>query len=64
MEAFKYTKSWRSPEDFPTVETDEAKVRDDLQSLFDEAAAGINALIDAVNGGAGAALPDGDEVKY
>ena len=64
MEPFKYTKSWRSPEDFPTVETDETKVRDDLQSLFDEAAAGINALIDAVNSGAGVSLPDGDEVKY
>lgn len=54
METFKYTKSWRSPEDFPTVETSEAQVRDDLQCLFDEAAAGINALVTAVNeGGSG-----------
>ena len=51
METFKYTKSWRSPEDFPTVETSEAQVRDDLQCLFDEAAAGINALVTAVNEG-------------
>ena len=44
METFKYTKSWRS-------ETSEARVRDDLQCLFDEAAAGINALVTAVNEG-------------
>lgn len=51
MNAFAYTKSWRSQADFPTVETSEVQVREDMQCLFDEAAAGINAIIDAVNAG-------------
>lgn len=42
---FDFTKSWRNAGDFPTFEPDEAKVRDDLQSLFDELKAGLNRLI-------------------
>ena len=33
---FDYSKTWRSPEDFPTFEYEEEKVRDDMQILFDE----------------------------
>lgn len=42
---FQYSKSWRSAEDFPTYEDDEGKVRDDMQSLFDEARDAVNRLI-------------------
>lgn len=31
-----YTKDWKNPADFPTYETKEAKVREDMQLLFDE----------------------------
>lgn len=31
-----FTKNWENPEDYPTVETDEQKVRQDMQSLHDE----------------------------
>ena len=31
-----FTKDWKSPEDFPTIELNEAKVREDMQLLFDE----------------------------
>ena len=48
METFRYTRTWRSPRDFPTVETSEVQVREDMQSLFDEAAEGINALVEEV----------------
>lgn len=42
---FHFTKSWRNAGDFPSFEPDEAKVRDDMQSLFDELRAGLNRLI-------------------
>lgn len=42
---FDFTKSWRNAGDYPTFEPDEAKVRDDLQSLFDELKVGLNRLI-------------------
>ena len=32
----RYTKDWRNPADFPTYETKEAKVREDMQLLYDE----------------------------
>ena len=48
METFRYTRTWRSPRDLPTVETSEVQVREDMQSLFDEAAEGINALVEEV----------------
>lgn len=31
-----FTKNWENPEDYPTIETDEQKVRQDMQSLHDE----------------------------
>lgn len=45
---FQYTKTWRSKTDFPTYEEREEKVRDDMQCLFDEIAAGLNALAEAI----------------
>lgn len=44
-----YTKDWRNPADFPTVETDETQVRSDMQILFDEARDAVNALVDALS---------------
>lgn len=41
-----YTKNWESAEDFPTYEGDEAKVRSDMQLLFDEMKTAFNNLID------------------
>lgn len=38
------TKTWEDPRDFPTIETSEAQVREDLQYLFTELANGINAI--------------------
>ncbi|MBQ3327148.1 MAG: hypothetical protein IJG86_05145 [Clostridia bacterium] len=43
---FELTKSWENPSDFPTYEEEEAKVRADMQCLFDELADGINTLIE------------------
>lgn len=43
---FEYGKSWRNPSDFPTIETSETKVRDDMQALFDEIAAAHNGLME------------------
>jgi hypothetical protein len=31
-----FTKNWENPSDYPTIETDEQKVRQDMQSLHDE----------------------------
>lgn len=42
---FNFTKSWRNKNDFPTYESNETKVRDDMQSLFDELKDGLNGLI-------------------
>ena len=44
-----FTKTWESPTDYPTYETDEAKVRQDMQSLHDETKNYINeTLIPAI----------------
>lgn len=44
-----FTRSWENPEDYPTVELEEAKVRQDMQSLHDETKDYINEkLIPAV----------------
>ena len=51
LESFEYTKTWESADDFPTIETDEIKVREDIQCLYDEIAAGLNRLITALNAG-------------
>ena len=40
-----YTKSWRNHEDFSTYEPNEARVRDDLQCLFDEMRDAFNAFL-------------------
>lgn len=42
IDLFSFRKRWTNPEDFPTFETDETKVREDMQELFDELAAYIN----------------------
>lgn len=51
LENFQYTKTWRSADDFPTIETDETQVRDDIQCLFDEIADGLNGLTTELNSG-------------
>lgn len=51
FDSFQYSKTWRSSDDFPTIETEEAQVRDDIQCLYDEIAAGLNALIRSLNAG-------------
>lgn len=60
---YNFSKSWRSPADFPTVETEEAQVRDDLQLLHDETRNALWALIDALADATAAAhigAADGD----
>lgn len=42
--AYSYTKLWTNPSDFPTVETNEARVRSDMQCLYDEALGFVNDL--------------------
>lgn len=37
-----FSRNWENPEDFPTVETDEVKVRQDMQFLHDEIKKYIN----------------------
>lgn len=41
---FSFTKNWTHAEDFPTVESDESRVRADMQALHDEAKEGLNYL--------------------
>lgn len=48
---FEYTKSWRNADDFATYESSEERVRDDMQCLYDEAAAAINRLISEIKAG-------------
>lgn len=36
VEKFEFTRNWNNPTDFPTYEPDEAKVRADMQALYDE----------------------------
>ena len=42
---FKFTKLWTSQDDFATIETDESRVRSDLQFLHDESKNGLNSLM-------------------
>lgn len=50
-----YTKSWESPEDFPTFEQDETRVRADMQLLYDEIKDFINGeLVAPLNSKSGA----------
>jgi hypothetical protein len=55
FERLKFTKEWTDRGAFPTVETDEAKVRADMQVLHDEAKAGLNKLMDALEAAESAA---------
>ena len=52
---YDFSKSWLNPTDFPTIETDEAQVRQDLQCLHEETRQAIWALIDALSSADGAA---------
>jgi len=46
-----FSKNWKSASDFPTLETDETKVREDMQLLHDETMRALNALMDALEQG-------------
>ena len=43
---YQFSKDWRNPTDFPTVETNEAQVREDLQLLHEETKQALWSLID------------------
>lgn len=45
IEQLSFTKDWTKPEDFPTLETDETKVRADMQLLFDEIRQYLNGVL-------------------
>lgn len=40
-----FSRNWENPEDFPTVETDEVKVRQDLQYLHNETQRYVNEIL-------------------
>ena len=44
-----FTKDWTNPADFPTVETSEVQVRQDLQLLHDETKEKLNEIIPVIN---------------
>jgi hypothetical protein len=46
---FDYTRKWTNSDDFPTYEADEAKVRSDMQALFDQIRDALNALAQAIS---------------
>lgn len=46
LQRMNFTKVWTNPADFPTYESQETKVRADMQLLFDELRDAHNALID------------------
>ena len=46
FDKYQFTKEWTNPSDFPTVETDETKVRSDAQLLHTETKNAIHKLID------------------
>lgn len=50
-----FTKNWTNPTDFPTVESDEAQVRADMQILHDESKNGLNRLMDQLEAASAAA---------
>lgn len=49
--SFDYTRKWTSPDDFPTYEADETKVRSDMQALFDQIRDALNTLARAIIAG-------------
>lgn len=46
FDKYQFTKDWTNPSDFPTVETDESKVRSDAQLLHNETKNALHKLID------------------
>ena len=44
FDKYQFTKEWTNPSDFPTVETDESKVRSDAQLLHTETKNAIHKL--------------------
>lgn len=46
FDKYQFTKDWTNPSDFPTVETDETKVRSDAQLLHNETKNALHKLID------------------
>jgi len=51
---YQFSKDWRNPTDFPTVETNEAQVREDLQLLHEETKQALWSLIDELTSGGAA----------
>ncbi|MDY3281698.1 hypothetical protein [Dysosmobacter sp.] len=52
LKQLSFSKSWTNPADFPTVETDETVIRQDMQQLHDETKAYLNGtLLPAIEGG-------------
>ncbi len=45
---FSFSKLWTNPTHFPTVETDESRVRADMQELHDQSKDGLNGLMSAL----------------
>lgn len=48
FDKYEFSKDWRNPSDFPTVETDENKVREDMQLLHEETKNAIHSLVEAL----------------
>ena len=46
--SFDYGKKWTNPNDFPTYEENETKVREDMQLLFDQIRDALNAVASAI----------------
>ena len=68
IDKLQFTKDWNSSTDFPTVETDEAAVRHDMQFLHDETKNYLNdrvaPAIDSVRNDLDAAVKVQDETKH
>lgn len=68
IDKLQFTKDWNSSTDFPTVETDEAAVRRDMQFLHDETKNYLNdkvaPAIDSVRNDLDAAVKVQDETKH
>lgn len=66
FERLNFSKNWNNSADFPTLQTDEIRVREDMQLLHDESRNALNALMDALeNGGRDALVRYGsEEVRY
>lgn len=67
LQPLEFTKDWTNPEDFPTVEISETKVREDMQYLFDEIKTHLNGIVTALEGLGvehAALLPENAGMKY